>query len=176
MHNFVFFFSFQTSLHKWKQVLTIAALSKGQQQQQKPLQQQINELLTTTSHKSKPQPIVEIEKQQIQQKEPIPSAGEQTYRPITFPTSDEDLTDRFQAPLVNNNLVTPNVEAKVTTPQQELTRPTRRVMAATVANVENRYTDDQLDYVRDFAWKMFQVGLVFVDVFRSILLWFSIFL
>lgn len=102
---------------------------------------------------------VQIQRQPIQQQGPMQNFEEQSYRPITFPSGEEVLTsDRIQhVPTLNTNLIQ-NVEQK--TPQpiiQELTRPTRLVMAATVANIDNRYTDDEFDYVRDFAWTLFQV-------------------
>lgn len=102
---------------------------------------------------------VQMQKQPIQQQDPIQNFEQQSYRPITFPSGEEVLTsDRIQlVPTSNTNLIR-NVEQK--TPQpifQELTRPTRVFMAATVANINNRYTHDRFDYVRDFAWTLFQV-------------------
>lgn len=138
-------------------LILCVALSKGQQQQsthQQQYQQQFTDLFAA-SNSPKPQVSVQIQKQPIQQQ----SFEEQSYRPITFPSGEEVLTnDRIQpVPTLNTNLIQ-NVEQK--TPQpifQEISRPTRVVMAATVANSDNRYTDDQFDYVRDFAWTLFQV-------------------
>lgn len=127
-------------------LISIAALSKGQQQvsAQKPQQ-------------PKTQSNVQLQRQETIQS----VSNDQTYRPITFPSGDEPLTnDRIQPiPTLNNNLVPQNVEQKSTTKiDSELVRPTR-VVVATVANVANRYQDDQLDYIRDFAWTLFQVIL-----------------
>lgn len=150
-------------------LILIVTLSKGQQQvsaQKQQHQQQFAELFTV-SNKPKPQGNVQIQKQQIQQQDSVQSSGEQTYRPITFPSGEEPLTnDRIQPlPAFSNNSVAQAVDQKTTTRNspQELTRPTRVVMAATVANVENRYTDDQLDYIRDFSWNMFQVNILMLE-------------
>lgn len=138
--------------------MTIAAISNGQQQAStQNLQHLVNELLST-SNKPKSDGTVEVEPQKIREK-----PAEDTYRPISFPSSEEDeIKNRFQAPLMsqNANLITQNVEQKLPaqTPNIELTRPTRvAVAAATSASITSRYTDDQLDYVRDFSWNMFQV-------------------
>lgn len=60
-------------------------------------------------------------------------------------------SDRIQSiPTLNTNFIQ-NVEQKTPRPIfQEHTRPT-------FPNTDNRYTDDQFDYVRDFAWTLFQV-------------------
>lgn len=112
---------------------------------------------------NKPRSNVVIEQQTIQEK---PAAN--TFKPITFPSSDEEeITNRFQLPptLSNNaiapshsaNLILQNVEQKSHTqsPNVEFERP-MRVAAASTNAIGNRYTDDQLDYVRDFAWNLFQ--------------------
>lgn len=140
-----------------KLVLTIAVISKGQQQQQN-LQQKINELYTPSNklHKSA---NVQIEQQKIKVSDPI-----------TFPTSDED-DHKFPDMITQNinsisshqnvNSILQSVDQGLPAPAPfaELTRPTRVAVAvaATSAAITNRYTDDQLDYVRDFAWTMFQV-------------------
>lgn len=134
-----------------KLVLTIAAISKGQQRQQN-LQQKPNELYKP----NKKDTNVQVERQKIE----LGSS-------ITFPI-DED--DRNFPPNMNNNPVIQNVNLLQSVepnlpepaPTVELTRPTRvAIAAATMAAVTNRYSDDQLDYVRDFAWNMFQVGCEF---------------
>lgn len=150
-----------------KLVLTlIAAISKGQQQASHDTQQQRNNLFTPTN---KPRSNVIIEQQKIQEK---PATN--TFQPITFPSNDEDeITSRFQlSPSQSNslnqlnqlnqpshsaNLILQSVDQKLPTPISdiELERPTR-VAVATSHVIANRYTDDQFDYVRDFAWNMFQ--------------------
>lgn len=138
-----------------EKLVLICVLHSTHQQQ---YQQQFTDLFAT-SNKTKSQETVQIQKQPIQQQDPVQNFEEQSYRPITFPSGEELLTsDRIQpVPTFSTNLLQ-NVEQK-TQPSiiQELTRPTRAVMAATVANIDSRYTDDQFDYVRDFAWKLFQV-------------------
>lgn len=139
-----------------KLVLTIAVISKGQQQQQQIQQQKINELYTPT-HKLHKNGNVQIEQQKIK-------IGD----PIIFPNSEED-DDKFLPMTQNLNSISSNQNVNsilqsvdqglpAPAPFVELTRPTRvAVAAATSATITNRYTDDQLDYVRDFAWTMFQV-------------------
>lgn len=106
--------------------------------------------------------------------------------PITFPATDDDDRDfsappvqastnavpanatSVNAPSANANLANQSANSilqsidqnlPVRGPLVELARPTRvAVAAATSATVPNRYTIDQLDYVRDFSWTMFQVG------------------
>lgn len=146
-----------------KLVLTIAAISKGQQRASQDVQQQqqqINELFTSSN---KQRLEVDVEQQKIQEK---PYAN--NYRPITFPSSEEDIQDRFQQPSSptihpnfpnhNANLILQSVDQKLPapSPNMELTRPTRVAVAAATSMVGNRYTDDQLDYIRDFSWNMFQ--------------------
>lgn len=166
------FYDYQRCAYSYETYLTLSfteklvlilcvALGKGQQQlsiHQQQYQQQFTDLFAASS-KPKPQVSVQIQKQPIQQQNPIKIFEEQSYRPITFPSGGEVLTsDRIQpVSTLNTNLIQ-NVEQKAPQPiLSELTRPTRVVMAAMVSNIDNRYTDDQFDYIRDFAWTLFQV-------------------
>lgn len=156
--TFSFYFLFPTftcfciELHiarHTKQVFTIAAISKGQQQASLQ-QRQFNELFTKSSGPKSQ----ELDQQEKQLDEP--------FRPITFPTSDED--ERPQQ-FTNANQILQSVDQKFPepSPYAELSRPTRVAVPTATASTSNsvdistRYTDDQLDYVRDFAWTMFQV-------------------
>lgn len=136
--------------------MTIAAISKGQQQAStQNLQHKLNELFISNKLKSD----VHVEPQKIHER-----LSEEINRPITFPTSEEDeVTNRFQSPPIqNSNFISPIIEQKSTpyNPQMELTRPTRVAVAAATSSAPvsaSLYTDDQLDYIRDFTWNMFQV-------------------
>lgn len=130
--------------------MTVAATSNGQKQ---------NESVQS----------LQIEKQKIEEKSP-----DGPYRPITFPTSDEDENTRDKFPpqkpsqnqtqsqsqnqAQNANLILQSVDSKLPapSPSMELTRPTR-VAAVNAPEITSRYTDDQLDYIRDFSWTLFQV-------------------
>lgn len=129
-------------------------------------QQQFNDLFTISNQRKV---SVEVEAQHVQERS-VPS--EHPFKPITFPTSDEDrdIQERFPPPTQpstqkhNANLILQSVDQKFPahSPSAELTRPTRvaaPMVAATSASeiLSSRFTDDQLDYVRDFAWNMFQV-------------------
>lgn len=143
--------------------MTIAVINKGQQQAvaQNLQQYQVNKLFA---------PIKSRNNVAVEPKQKISSSDQ----PITFPINDDDdvILNRFQQQYPLNqsiNSILQNVEANFAAPQPtpptslnaELTRPTRvAYMAATVPALTNRYTDDQLDYVRDFAWKLFQVGFI----------------
>lgn len=131
-------------------------ISKGQQQlsiQRPQYQQQFTDLFAS-SNKPKPQVSVQIQEQPTQQQDPLKKIEEQSFRPITFPSAGEVLTIA-QNPTLNTNSIQ-NAEQKIPEPiYQELTRPTRVAIAASVQN--NLHTDDQFDYVRDFAWTLFQV-------------------
>lgn len=138
-----------------KLVLTIAVISKGQQQQQK-----INELFER--NKSNKNANVEIEQQNIKPGDPI-----------TFPDDDDGPPHAYTVNNIpsnqNINAILQSVEQNLPAPAAplvELTRPTRvAVPAATSASITIRYSDDQLDYVRDFAWTMFQVGFDVQNVY-----------
>lgn len=125
------------STRSTKLVLTIAAISKGQHQQK-----------------------LQVEQQKIQEKS---TPSEEPYRPISFPDDDDDdemTRDKLppQNQTENVNLILQSVDQKFPahSPSMELTRPTR-VAAANAPIITSRYTDDQLDYIRDFSWKLFQV-------------------
>lgn len=151
--------------------MTIAVISKGKQKATAKIQQQqFNDLFTFPTERKV---SVEVEAQQVEEKAVSP---EKPFRPITFPNSDEDkdILERFPpptqpsvpipapapaAPQNNNaNLILQSVDPKLPahSPSAELARPTR-VAAATNEILSSRFTDDQLDYIRDFSWNMFQV-------------------
>lgn len=123
------------------------------------------------------QVIAEAESQNVQKKSAQP---DHPYRPITFPNSEEDkdlVVDRFSAsfamppppppspslpPKTNLNSIAQNHNDQrfpVSSPSVELQRPTRVAIAATSSSerIPSQFTDEQLDYVRDFSWNMFQV-------------------
>lgn len=152
--------------------MTIAVISKGKQTTAKIQQHQFDDLFNFSN---KQKASVEVESQQVQEKL-IPE--QQPFRPITFPSSDDDrdiVIERFPPPTSlspspspsqshNANLILQSVDQKFPahSPSAELARPTRvavPVAAATSASeiLSSRFTDDQLDYVRDFAWNMFKV-------------------
>lgn len=123
--------------------MTIVAIGKGQQLE--------------TAQK--------VQQQKTQEKS---ISSDQEYRPISFPTSDEDdvmtrdkLPPQNQNQSQNANSILQSVDEKYPahSPTMELTRPTRvaAAVAATVPVISSRYTDDQLDYIRDFSWTLFQV-------------------
>lgn len=128
--------------------MTIVAIGKGQQ-------------LKSTQ---------KVQQQKIQEKS---TSSDQEYRPISFPTSDEDdimTRDRLppQNQSQNANSILQSVDQKYPahSPSMELTRPTRvaaaaPAAAATVPVISSRYTDDQLDYIREFSWTLFQVLIFF---------------
>lgn len=110
-----------------------------------------------------------MQQQNIQEKS---TSSDQEYRPISFPTSDEDdvmtrdkLPPQNQNQSQNANSILQSVDQKYPahSPSMELTRPTRvaTAAAATVPVISSRYTDDQLDYIRDFSWTLFQVWIFF---------------
>lgn len=158
--------------------MTIAVISKGKQRATAKIQQQqFNDLFTFPNERKV---SIEVEAQQVQEKTVSP---ELPFRPITFPNSEEDkdIEERFPPPTKpsvsaaaaapapaqqnhNANLILQSVDQKFPahSPSAELARPTRvaaPIAAATAANeiLSSRFTDDQLDYIRDFAWNMFQV-------------------
>lgn len=155
-----------------KLVLTIAVISKGKQTTAKIQQHQFDDLFTFPN---KQKAFVEVESQQVQEQF-VPE--QQPFRPIIFPSSDEDrdiVIERFPTSLSPSpsqihsaNLILQNVDQKFPahSPTAELARPTRvavPVAAATAASeiLSSRFTDDQLDYVRNFAWNMFKVQNVY---------------
>lgn len=106
--------------------------------------------------------------------------SEVPYRPITFPASEEDhdvIINRFSSsfPMPPSSLPPPpksNVNSLIQTviqklpspsPSVELQRPTRVAVAATSSSAgpPSQFIDEQLDYVRDFSWTLFQVWLQF---------------
>lgn len=105
----------------------------------------------------------------------VKSAQSDNYKPITFPESEEDkeaVHDRFSSsfpmpppslppPTTNPNALIPTGVQKVPAPMSsvELERPTRVAVAATSSSdrIPSQYPDEELDYVRDFSWNMFQV-------------------
>lgn len=145
-------------------------ISKGKQEATAKLQQQQFNDLFILSNAQKAS--VQVEPQEVQKKI---QPQEPPFRPITFPNSEEDKDsqNRYSSPPSspsqqshNANLILQSVDQKFPnhSPTVELTRPTRVAipMAATTSaatELSSRFTDDQLDYVRDFAWTMFQVGL-----------------
>lgn len=144
-----------------KLVLVITAVGKGQQQTQKnQYQQQFNQLFTVSS---KPQTHAQLQQQPIQEQKSIaPNDDEPTYRPIMFPSSEDDekISDKFHAaPFAHNNLIPQTVEQKVEIPSPtvELLRPTRHNVATMSSRPSRPHTDMEVEYVRDFAWKLFQV-------------------
>lgn len=144
-----------------KLVLTIAVIGKGQQQASAQVQQsQFNDLVWF-SNKPNSKTSVHVEPQEIRQK-----SNEQPYQPIIFPNSEEDrdTIDKFPPPNQNANSILQSVEQRLPAPSStvELMRPTRVAIAPIVATASSvapahRYSDDQLEYIRDFAWTMFQV-------------------
>lgn len=152
-----------------KLVLTIAVISKGQQQTSVH-QQQFNNLLAT-SHKQNPS--IQIQQQQVRENDPIGlSANEQ----ITFPSNDGDSINDRQPPATNPNynLLLQNVEQRISTqgPDNYIHRTTK---VATANNNANQYNDDQYGYIRDFSWKLFQVSSLFYT-FNFHILFLSLFL
>lgn len=104
----------------------------------------------------------------------VKSAQPDSFKPITFPESEEVVHDRFSEsfampppslppPTTNPNALIPTGVQKVPAPMSsvplELERPTRVAVAATSSSdrIPSQYPDEQLDYVRDFSWNMFQV-------------------
>lgn len=121
--------------------------------------------------------IVDVPIQQVMAKVELQNVHEKSvqsdeiYRPITFPQSEEDrdivaqrLSSSFPMPLpsfapTTANLNTLPADQKFSSPSIELERPTRVAIAAT-SNSDaptTQFADEQLDYVRDFSWNMFQV-------------------
>lgn len=148
--------------------MTIAVISKGKQKATAKIQQQqFNDLFTFPTERKV---SVEVEAQQVEEKAVSP---EKPFRPITFPNSDEDkdILERFPPPTQpsvpipapaapqNANLILQSVDPKLPahSPSAELARPTRVAAATTNEILSSRFTDDQLDYIRDFSWNMFQV-------------------
>lgn len=105
----------------------------------------------------------------------VKTAKPDKFRPITFPESEEDrdlILNRFSSsfpmpppslppPTTNPNSLIPSTEQKIPAPNPyvELERPTRVAVAATSSSdvVPSQYSNEELDYVRDFSWNMFQV-------------------
>lgn len=106
--------------------------------------------------------------------------SEQTYRPITFPSSEDDkdvIFNRFSSsfpmapPSVSPSTPSPlNVSSIQATADQkpvaasppvELERPTRVAVAMAASSLNDgkpsQFPDEQLEYIRDFSWNLFQV-------------------
>lgn len=98
--------------------------------------------------------------------------GEHTYHPITFPSSEDDkelVLNRFSSSFPmpppstppNSNSIIQAIDQKIpaASPSAELERPTRVAMAASDTSDKkvSQFSDEQLDYVRDFSWNLFQV-------------------
>lgn len=151
--------------------MTVAVISKGQQASTPNLQQQVNELFTSSNKPTSSN--VEVHKLTIVEKSPN--------HVIVFPTNDDDDDDKTakfppqnvnrpqninrppqiaNLPQQNANLILQSVDQKfpAPAPNAELTRPTRVAVAATSAAITNRHSDDQFDYIREFGWTMFQVS------------------
>lgn len=139
-----------------KLVLAITTISKGQLQvsaQKNQHQQQFNELFTVTG-KPETEASVQVQQQKIEEHKP----DGQTYRPITFPDNDEsDSNNKWQQPPPPpaSPLTLQTIEQA--NPSGELIRPTRVAVAAVSAHPVS-FNDAEVDYIREFAWKLFQVG------------------
>lgn len=145
---------------KKKLVFATAVVNQSQQQVAAQIQQQ--QLNALFQYPSKPSAHGERENVEINKS----TESDQPFRPITFPDSDEE-NPHYKFPSTaphNANLILQNANEKSTasSPPVELTRTTRFAAAMATANsdiIASRFTDDQLEYVRDFAWTMFQVNL-----------------
>lgn len=168
---FVYFFicSLLTILPTTKLVLTIAVISKGQQQASVH-QQQFNNLLAKSHKQNQP---IQIQQQQVRENDPI---GLSVSEQITFPSNDGDSANDRQPPATNPNynLLLQNVEQRISTqgPDNYIHRTTK---VATSNNNANQYNDDQYEYIREFSWKLFQVSSVFYT-FKFHILFISLFL
>lgn len=107
---------------------------------------------------------------------------DEPYRPITFPESEEDkdlIINRFSSSFPmpppslqpqpsNINSLIQKVDQKTPAPSPsvELERPTRVAVAATSSSIKppSQFADEQLDYVRDFSWNLFQVLNQFIAI------------
>lgn len=170
-----------------KLVLTIAVISKGHQQAsaQKLQKQQVNQLLTP-SNKPSTNVDVDIRPQKIPSvDQPItfPNNDEDDDIKKKFPPLNQNVNSILQnfeqklparvpapcpavarAPAVSSAPATsPAPVITLSAPDAsnaELLRPTRvavPVPDASAAAIKKNYTNDQLNYVRDFAWTLFQV-------------------
>lgn len=124
--------------------------------------------------------IINVPTQQVMAEVHLQNAQAKTaqsdrFRPITFPESEEDkdvVHDRFSSsfpmpspslppPTTNPNSLLQAADQKFPAPNPyaELQRPTRVAIAATSSSdvPPSQYADEELDYVRDFSWNMFQV-------------------
>lgn len=144
-----------------KLVSIFAVISKGQQQttvqqqQHQQLQQQIGSLFKPPI----PQRLsVQIQQQHVHEHRPLIQSGaaDQLYYSITFPSSNEDIGNEHLSPPINNanfnNLVAPTTSHRVSeTPNINSNFP-----LAAPSPAPAPYGDNEYDFIRDFAWTLFQ--------------------